>query len=141
MTTTLFLLGISEEKKCFFFQIKFPPDVSLDSCHEGYHWGLHRRETGCVSLPLPRRTEAGGWNEAGADEVWFIREHQRGKYLFTVDLMFDWFGISCLTTDNFCFCLQNRLIQTGQTGGQLYSDTSPFSVPWIHWKLLCWWWG
>jgi hypothetical protein len=31
-----------------------------------------------------------------------------------------------MTTDNFCFYLQ-----TGQTGGQLYSDTSPFSVPWV----------
>jgi hypothetical protein len=30
----------------------------------------------------------------------------------------------------FVFYLQNRFIQTGQTGGQLYSDTSPFSVPW-----------
>jgi hypothetical protein len=36
-----------------------------------------------------------------------------------------------MTTDKFCFYLQNRLIQTGQTGGQLYSDTSPFSVPWF----------
>ncbi len=36
-----------------------------------------------------------------------------------------------MTTDNFCFYLQNRLIQTDQTGGQLYSDTSPFSVPWL----------
>jgi hypothetical protein len=42
------------------------------------------------------------------------------------DLLFDWFGISCLTTDNFCFYLQNRLIQTSQTGGQRYSDTSPW---------------
>jgi hypothetical protein len=25
--------------------------------------------------------------------------------------------------------LQNRLIQTSQTGGQRYSDTSPFSIP------------
>jgi hypothetical protein len=39
-------------------------------------------------------------------------------------------GISCMTTNNFCFCLQNRLIQTSQTGGQRYSDTSPFSIPW-----------
>ncbi len=31
---------------------------------------------------------------------------------------------------NFCFYLQNRLIQTSQTGGQPYSDTSPFSIPW-----------
>jgi hypothetical protein len=35
-----------------------------------------------------------------------------------------------MTTDNFCFYLQNRLNQTGQTGGQRYSDTSPFSIPW-----------
>jgi hypothetical protein len=35
-----------------------------------------------------------------------------------------------MTTDNFCFYLQNRLIQTSQTGGQQYSDTSPFSIPW-----------
>ncbi len=30
-----------------------------------------------------------------------------------------------MTTDNFCFYLQNKLIQTGHTGGQQYSDTSP----------------
>jgi hypothetical protein len=35
-----------------------------------------------------------------------------------------------MTTDNFCFYLQNRLIQTSQTGGQQYSDPSPFSIPW-----------
>jgi hypothetical protein len=34
-----------------------------------------------------------------------------------------------MTNDNFCFHLQNRLIQTSQTGGQWYSDTSPFSIP------------
>ncbi len=52
-----------------------------------------------------------------------------GKYHCTVDLLFDWFGIICMTTDNFCFYLQNRLIQTSQTGGQRYSDTSPLSIP------------
>jgi hypothetical protein len=31
-----------------------------------------------------------------------------------------------MTTDIF---LQNRLIQTSQTGGQWYIDTSPFSIP------------
>jgi hypothetical protein len=54
-----------------------------------------------------------------------------GKYHCTIDLLFDWFGISCMTTDNFCFYLQNRLFQTSQTGGQRYSDTSPFSIPWL----------
>jgi hypothetical protein len=54
-----------------------------------------------------------------------------GKYHCTVDLLFDWFGISCMTTDNFCLYLQNRLIQTSQTGAQWYSDTFPFSIPWV----------
>ncbi len=41
----------------------------------------------------------------------------------------------------FCFYLQNRLIQTSQTG-QWYSDTSPFNIPCIgptypsHWKRI-----
>jgi len=39
-------------------------------------------------------------------------------------------GLTGMTTDNFCFYLQNRLIQTSQTGGHWYSDTSPFSIPW-----------
>jgi hypothetical protein len=57
----------------------------------------------------------------------------KGRFHCTVDLRFDWFRISCMTTDNSCFHLQNRLIQTSQTGGQQYSDTSPFSIPclWI----------
>ncbi len=53
----------------------------------------------------------------------------KGKYHCTIDLLFDWLGISCMTTDIFCFYLQNRLIQTSQTGCQWYSDTSPFSIP------------
>ena len=32
-------------------------------------------------------------------------------------------------TINFLFLFANRLIQTSQTGGQWYSDTSPFSIP------------
>ena len=41
-----------------------------------------------------------------------------------------------MTTDNFCFYLQNRLIQTSQTGGQWYSDASPFSIPWIEFEPM-----
>jgi hypothetical protein len=55
----------------------------------------------------------------------------KGKYHCTIDLLFDWFDISCMTTDNFYFYLQNSLIHTSQTGGQRYSDTSPFSIPWL----------
>ncbi len=36
-----------------------------------------------------------------------------------------------MTSENFCFHLQNRLIQTSQTGGQQYNDTFPFSIPWF----------
>ncbi len=57
------------------------------------------------------------------------REHLRGKYHCTIDPLFDWFGISCMRIEDFCFYLQSWLIQTGQTGGQLYSDTPPFVFP------------
>jgi hypothetical protein len=45
-----------------------------------------------------------------------IREYQRGKY-HCIIVLFYWFGISCMTIDNFCYYLQNRLIQISQTGG------------------------
>jgi hypothetical protein len=54
----------------------------------------------------------------------------KGEVSLLVDLLFDCLGISCMTTDNFCFYLQNSLIQTSQTGGQWCSDTSTFSIPW-----------
>ncbi len=41
-----------------------------------------------------------------------------------------------MTAENFCFYLQYRLIQTSQTGGQWYNDTSPFSIPWSN-TLTC----
>ncbi len=59
-----------------------------------------------------------------------------GGCLCTIDLLFDWFGINCMTTDNFCFYLQNILFQTSQIGRQWYSDTSPFSIPWIEQYFL-----
>ncbi len=64
-----------------------------------------------------------------ATTVGLIQGILKGDYHCTVDLLFDWFGISCMTTDNFCFYLQNRLIQTSQTEGQWYCDTSPFGIP------------
>ncbi len=68
----------------------------------------------------------------GNDGVFEANIDETGKYHCTVDLLFDWtFGISCMKTDNFCFYLQNRLIQTSQTGGQWYSDTSPLK-PHLH---------
>jgi len=37
-----------------------------------------------------------------------------------------------MTTDNFGFYMQNRLIPTSQTGGQRHSDTSLFSISWLN---------
>ncbi len=42
-----------------------------------------------------------------------------------------------MTTDNFCFYLQNAQIQTSQTRGQRYSDNSPFSIPCFDWSKYC----
>jgi hypothetical protein len=41
-----------------------------------------------------------------------------------------------MTNDIFVFILQNRLIQTSQTGGQQCSDTSPFCIPCSHLYLI-----
>ncbi len=40
---------------------------------------------------------------SGKDSKVYIREYQRGKHHCTVDLLFDWFKISSMTTDIFCF--------------------------------------
>jgi hypothetical protein len=53
----------------------------------------------------------------------------KGTYHCTIDLLFDRFGITFVTTDSFYFYLQNRQNQTSQTGGQWNSDFSPFSIP------------
>ncbi len=41
-----------------------------------------------------------------------------------------------VTSDKFCFYLQNSIIQTSQTGGQCYSDTSTFSIPCLNHKNI-----
>ncbi len=43
-----------------------------------------------------------------------------------------------MAIDKYYDYLQNRLIQTSQTGGQQYSDTSPFSSPWTDDKRVFW---
>ncbi len=92
-----------------------------------------RRRGGRGSVASPARTASGV--RAETIDIYIIVWKQgilKGEYHCTVDLLFDWFGISCRTTDIFCFYFQNRLIQTSQTGGQWYSDPSPFRIPW--WK-------
>ncbi len=58
------------------------------------------------------------------------REYYRGKYHRTLDLLFDWFGLVCFVNKNINYELSYSLLQTSQTGGQWYSNTSPFSIPW-----------
>jgi hypothetical protein len=57
------------------------------------------------------------------------REYYRRKYRCTVDLLFDQFGWVSFANKNKNRQLSYSLFQTSQTGGQQYSDTSPFSVP------------
>ncbi len=57
------------------------------------------------------------------------REYLRGKYHCTIDLLFGWFGLVCFVNKNKNFQLSYSWFQTSQTGGQWYSDTSPFGIP------------
>ncbi len=59
---------------------------------------------------------------------WLLLQGILKEYHCTADLLLNWFGMRCMTTEIFCFYLQNRLIQTSQTGGQRYCDTSPFII-------------
>ncbi len=57
---------------------------------------------------------------------------KRGKYHCTVDLLFDWLGLVCFANKNKNCQLSSSWFQTSQTGGQRYSDTSPFSIPYFY---------
>jgi hypothetical protein len=54
-----------------------------------------------------------------------------GKYHCTIDLLFDWFALVCFANKNKNCQLSYSRFQTSQAGGQRYSDTSPFSIPWF----------
>ncbi len=60
------------------------------------------------------------------------REYERGKYHCTADLLFDWFELACFANKNKNCQLSYSWFQASQTGGQKYSDTSPFSIPWLY---------
>jgi len=60
-----------------------------------------------------------------------------GKYHCTIDLLCDLFGLACFANKNRNCKLSYNWFQTSQTGGQWYSDTSPFSIPWFVWPGLC----
>jgi hypothetical protein len=48
----------------------------------------------------------------------------------TLDLLFDWFGLVCFESKNKNSQQSYSRFQASQTGGQWYSYTSPFSIPW-----------
>ncbi len=60
------------------------------------------------------------------------REYSRGKYHCTTDLLFDLFELACFANKNKNCQLSYSWFQASQTGGQKYSDTSPFSIPWLY---------
>ncbi len=45
--------------------------------------------------------------------------------------LFDWFELVCFANKNKNCQLSYSWFQTSQTGGQQYSDISPFSIPWL----------
>jgi hypothetical protein len=51
-------------------------------------------------------------------------------YHCTIDLLIDLFGLVCFSNKNKNCQLSYSWFQTSHTGGQQYSDTSPFSIPW-----------
>jgi hypothetical protein len=59
----------------------------------------------------------------------------KGNYHCTIDLLFDWFGLICFANKNKSCQLSYSWFQTSLTGGQPYSDTSPFSIPWLLIKI------
>ena len=51
-----------------------------------------------------------------------------GKYHYVADLLFDWFRIGQTSKSVDSFGKPNSWIQTSQTGGEPYIDTSPYEV-------------
>jgi hypothetical protein len=52
-----------------------------------------------------------------------------GMYHCTVDLLFNRFGLVCFANKNKTCQLSYSRFQTSQTGGEPYSDASPFGIP------------
>ena len=76
-------------------------------------WTIYK----CFFLPCPGKSNT---------LIGLSREYEMGKYHCTIDPLF-----GSEFADNFCFYLQNKIIQTSQTGGQQYSDTCSSSIPWF----------
>ncbi len=55
----------------------------------------------------------------------------KGEVSLSVDVLLYWFGLVCSANKIKNCQLSYSRFQTSQTGGQRYSDTSPFSTPWL----------
>ncbi len=95
---------------CFVHDFSLPPSVNSCEC--------------CIKYLAPQ-----------IDGECLNREYLRGKYHCTIDLLFEWFGLVCFANKNKNCQLSYRWFQTSQTGGQWYSDTSPFSIPWFKYLM------
>jgi hypothetical protein len=67
---------------------------------------------------------------SSCQETKTTREYWRGKYHSTIDLLSDLLGLVYFADKNKNCQLSYSWFQTSQTGGQWYSDTSKFSIPW-----------
>jgi hypothetical protein len=71
------------------------------------------------------------WDLVIRDSATMSKFTSLGKFHCTIDLLFDWFGLVGFANKNKNFQLSYSWFQTSQTGGQQYSDISPFSIPWF----------
>jgi len=64
-----------------------------------------------LSLPVDQINRQGPESPASYDQSGLFQpgNTKGGSITVPFDLMFDWFGNRCMTTDNCCFYLQNRL--------------------------------
>ncbi len=89
------------------------------------------------SITVPWNTKGGSitvpWNTKGGS-ITVPWNTKGGSITCTVDPLFDWFELVCFANKNKNCQWSCSWFQTSRTGGQWYSDTSPFSIPWLyHW--------
>jgi hypothetical protein len=67
-----------------------------------------------------------------ANRVGSSKEYYKGKHHCTIDLLFEWIGISCMTTHNFCFISKTDITEPVKQEVNRTVILPPFSIPWHH---------
>jgi hypothetical protein len=108
------------------WMISFSSHKYRSYLHATHNKSLH---IAALRLKLQKEVRPEPWNTKGGS--------------ITVPLTSGLTGLeSTVTTNNFCFYFQNRVIQTSQRGGQQYSGTSSFSIPCPNLEgEICSWWA